>query len=202
MGRAAHISEQALQCRVLPVSSPFFSATPDTNGLIYPSLHLVTSVLFLHSFVPYLSGSSISTLLRAYFSASLLLYIARGRPALPLRAFFASTDVQPRIPGPAPTPHKDAVTSDPTPSPWFPILQSTLLHNDNHLAKVQRALAHFDSLYGTTPAGRFRDLKGLDSAEVLDGTIFVRVAGLTQDRLGWMREGEEKKGWDFNGFFH
>lgn len=171
------------------------------SPLTYHSLHLVTSVLFLHSFVPYLSDSAISTLLRAYFSASLLLYIARGRPALPIRDFFARTDTLPHIPGPVPTPNKDSVTSDPTPNPWFPILQSTLLHSDNHLPKIQRALAHFDSLYGTTPCGRFKDLQGLDGAEALDGTIFLRVAGLTQERLGWMREGEEKKGWDFRGFF-
>ncbi|KAI0727142.1 hypothetical protein C8Q72DRAFT_841961 [Fomitopsis betulina] len=87
-------------------------------------LHLVTSVIFLHSFVPYLSGRSMSTLLRAYFSTSLLLYVARGRPALPIRDFFASTNAQPRAPGPAPTPHKDAVTSDPTANPWFSILQT------------------------------------------------------------------------------
>lgn len=172
-----------------------------TRRLISRSLHLVTSVLFLHSFVPYLSGSSISTLLRAYFSASLLLYVARGRPALPIRDFFASTNALPRPPGPTPTPRKDAVTSDPTVNPWFSILQSTLLHSDNHIAKIQRALAHFDCLWGTTPAGRFKDLKGLDGVEALDGTIFLRVAGLTQDRLGWMWEGEEKKGWDFQGFF-
>lgn len=172
-----------------------------TCSLLLYSLHLVTSVLFLHSFVPYLSESSISALLRAYFSTSLLVYVARGRPALPIRDFFASTDTHPHVPGPAPTPHKDAVSSDPTSNAWVPILQSTLLHNDNHIAKIQRALAHFDSLWGTTPAGHFKDVKGLDGVEALDGTIFLRVAKLTQDRLGWMREGEENKGWDFQGFF-
>lgn len=82
------------------------------------------------------------------------------------------------------------------------MLQSTLLHNDNHLAKIQRALAHFDTLYGLTPVGRFEHIKGLDGAEALDGTLFLRVAGLIQDRVGWMREGEENKGWDFDGFFY
>lgn len=142
-----------------------------------------------------------STLLRAYFSVSLLMYLARGRPALHLRSFFASTNAHPCAPGPAPIPHKDALTPDATPNLWLPILQSALLHNDDHVAKIQRALAHYDSLWGTTPAGTFKDVKGLDGMESLDGTIFLRVAGLTQDRLGWMREGEENKGWDFRGFF-
>ena len=43
---------------------------------------------------------------------------------------------------------------------------------------------------------------GLDGAEYLDGTLFVRAAGITANRLGWMREGQEQRGWDFNGFFN
>ncbi|KZT67499.1 hypothetical protein DAEQUDRAFT_673054 [Daedalea quercina L-15889] len=165
-------------------------------------LHLVTSTLFLHSYVPYLSASSISSLVRAFFGASLGVYIARGRPALPIRDFYASTTAMPRAPGPAPTPHKDALTSTGITNPWFEVLQSTLAHKDDHLVKLQRALAHFATLYGTTPPGRFADLHGLNGAEILDGSLFLRVAGLSQDRAGWMREGEEDKFWDFQGFFN
>ncbi|TFY50662.1 hypothetical protein EVJ58_g10947, partial [Rhodofomes roseus] len=59
----------------------------------------------------------------------------------------------PHVPGPAPTPHKDALSAEPTTSAWFQILQSTLAHNDDYLAKLQHSLAHFASLYGATPAG-------------------------------------------------
>ena len=38
--------------------------------------------------------------------------------------------------------------------------------------------------------------------EVLDVTLFLRIAGLFQDRAGWMRQGEENEGWDFDGFFY
>ena len=165
-------------------------------------MHLVTSVLFLHAFVPYLSSGSISALLRAYLSASLVVYIGRGRPVLPIRDFMAFTTARPQAPAIIAVPHRNALSTNPTQNPWLPMLQSTLLHNDNHLAKMQRALAHFDTLYGITPPGRFKDLKGLIGAEVLDGTLFLRVAGLIQDRVGWMREGEENKGWDFDGFFY
>ncbi|KAH9828617.1 uncharacterized protein C8Q71DRAFT_728549 [Rhodofomes roseus] len=106
-------------------------------------LRLVTSVLFLHSYVPNLSPTSISILLRAYFSTSLALYIARGRPALPIRNFYAS----------AANPPAHALSAEPTTSAWFQILQSTLAHNDDYLAKLQHSLAHFASLYGATPAG-------------------------------------------------
>jgi hypothetical protein len=36
--------------------------------------------------------------------------------------------------------------------------------------------------------------------ERLDGTLFVRVAGLTLDRLGWVGEGEKAGSWDWDGF--
>ena len=165
-------------------------------------MHLVTSVLFLHAFVPYLSGPSISALLRAYLSTSLVVYIGRGRPALPIRDFMTSTVARPQEPKLTITPHAEALSTNPTSNSWFPILQSTLLHNDNHLAKIQRALAHFDTLYGLTQAGTFKGIKGLEGSEALDGGIFLRLAGLIQDRVGWMREGEENKGWDFDGFFY
>jgi len=41
----------------------------------------------------------------------------------------------------------------------------------------------------------------LDGMEKLDGTLFVRAAVLSANRLGWMREGQPMRGFDFNGFF-
>lgn len=31
---------------------------------------------------------------------------------------------------------------------------------------------------------------------MLDGSIFVRVGGLTADALGWVREGQERGTWN------
>jgi hypothetical protein len=39
----------------------------------------------------------------------------------------------------------------------------------------------------------------LEGIERLDGTLFVRVAGLTFDRLGWVDEGETAGRWDLDG---
>lgn len=107
------------------------------------------------------------------------------------------------------------------PNTWLPILQSTLLHPNEHLPKLQRALAHYALRYGSgygsgyaTRAGRRQgtkldgtelelplelelELEGVE--EVLDGTLFARIAGLTMRRLGWMREGERRGAWDFGG---
>ena len=42
---------------------------------------------------------------------------------------------------------------------------------------------------------------GVAGAEDLDGSLFLRVARLTADRLQWMREGEEREQFDFDGFY-
>ncbi|KAJ3536541.1 hypothetical protein NMY22_g5994 [Coprinellus aureogranulatus] len=88
-------------------------------------------------------------------------------------------------------------------------MQSTVAHPDEHTPKIQRALAHFAEVYGAeTEKGRFKNM-ALEGAEEIDGTLFLRVAGLTMGRNKWVREGEEvPEGpdflpigvWDFKGF--
>ncbi|KAH9895742.1 hypothetical protein C8Q73DRAFT_449263 [Cubamyces lactineus] len=170
-------------------------------------MHLVTSVLFMPSYAAYLSPRSLSLLVRTYFSACLACYIQRGRPALPIAEFYANVPASPVAPGSAARVSASAAegtldATNPSPNAWLPIVQSTLQHRDDHLAKVQRSLAHFAALLGMTPGGTFAAAAqaGLAGAEVLDGTLFVRVAGLTMDRVGWMREGEADAGWDRLGF--
>lgn len=76
------------------------------------------------------------------------------------------------------------------------------MHPNEHLPKAQRALAHFASVYGLTEKGYWKGKQTeLEGAELLDGTLFVRVAGLTASALGWIREGERKGEWDFTGFW-
>lgn len=167
------------------------------------SVHLVTSVLFLPSLVTYLSPTSISILLRTYLLNSLALYVARGRPALPVAEFFDSVTPTPAPPTPKSGAMKPGggtlVPEDPHPNPWLTLLQNTVVHEDDHLCKLQRALAHFASLYGT---GHLKVGIELDGVEKVDGSLFVRVAGLSMDRLGWVREGEDVKEWDFKAFYH
>ncbi|KAI0919853.1 hypothetical protein AcW1_003003 [Taiwanofungus camphoratus] len=171
-------------------------------------MHLVTSVLFMHSLTAYLSPTSTSILLRTYFMNCLAWWVARGRPAIPIRNFYAAVSPRPTEHGaPHATPAGDTLRpTDASPNPWLPIVQTTLVHPDDHLCKLQRGLAHFASLYGTRRAGHLAELAKdsaapLEGADVLDGTLFVRVAGLTAERLGWMREGQKRRQWDFGGFF-
>jgi len=188
-------------------------------------MHSVTSVLFMPSLIAHLNHQSAVLLLRTYFLISVVLYVARGRPALPIDEFYKATTASPVPPGPHPTPAEktffternhmefDLSTSERvwenvedmvTPNPWLAIIQSTLVHPNEHSCKAQRSLAHWGALLGQTAPGHFSSLAGpggLDGADVLDGTLFVRAAGLTADRLGWMREGQKERGWDFIGFF-
>ncbi|KAI0367929.1 hypothetical protein BV20DRAFT_949395 [Pilatotrama ljubarskyi] len=181
------------------------SKTGKFNGDFF-FLHLVTSVLFLPSIVAYLSPTSTSILLRTYLLNTLALYVARGRPPLPVAEFFDNVTATPSPPANSLPPTKPAdgtlIADNRTPSPWLAILQSTLEHPDDHLCKLQRSLSHFAELYGTTPAGHFKKLGvELDGAERIDGSLFIRVAGLALERVGWMREGQDRDEWDFDGFF-
>ncbi|GJE99831.1 hypothetical protein PsYK624_161040 [Phanerochaete sordida] len=163
-------------------------------------MHLVTSALMMAPLLNSVSANNAVLLLRTYFIFSLVLYLGRGRPALPVGSFYASAAPYPSVPGPAAPTAKATLEPSATPNPWLPIVQSTLVHPNEHLCKAQRALMHFAQCLGGVEAGAFAEC-GLEGAEHLDGTLFARAAALTADRLGWMREGEEQRAWDFNGFF-
>ncbi|KAI0367931.1 hypothetical protein BV20DRAFT_534637 [Pilatotrama ljubarskyi] len=165
------------------------------------NMHLVTSSLFLPTFSAYLSPRSMAVLLRTYFALSLAWYIARGRPALPIREFYEATTDKPTPPnsGQSVSPAKDTLTpEDVAPNPWLPIIQTTIVHPGEHVCKLQRALLHNATAYGTREAGHFTGT-GLEGAEVLDGTLFIRAAGLTAARVGWMKEGQPQGGGFFEG---
>ncbi|KIM43869.1 hypothetical protein M413DRAFT_443747 [Hebeloma cylindrosporum] len=162
-------------------------------------MHLVTSSMTLTSYMAVLtSPMAKSLLLRAYFTRSLAYYISRGRPPLPVRSFF-SAPILTDFPDPRPYP-SDAVYPKPTsplaftPNVWLKIIQSALVHPDDHLPKVQRTLAHYGTLYGNIPAGEFKGTE-LEGSEFIDGTLFVRTAALTMEWMGRIREGEPLRFW-------
>ena len=160
-------------------------------------MHLVTSSLFLPSLVAYLSPRSQALLLRAYLSTVLTWWVGRGRPALNIKSFMTSTPTQPAVPA------RDGETKTSTEghdNPFLPILQSAILHPNDHLPKIQRSFSHFSALYGRRPTGFFKDTE-LEGAELLDGSLFVRAAVLTMDYVGWVREGQQARMWHLGGFF-
>ena len=118
-------------------------------------MHLVTSVFFLPSLMAYLKPESSVILLRSFFVTSLIVYLFRGTAALPIAEFYEKTTATPSPPGPQPTPtnkfahgpgapaltdkHADVwaeASKVLTPNPWYPILQTTIAHPNEHPADV------------------------------------------------------------------
>ncbi|ESK83662.1 hypothetical protein Moror_2162 [Moniliophthora roreri MCA 2997] len=168
------------------------------------SMHLVTSSLFLPSHIAVLSPHARHLLLRSYFAVSLTWYIARGKPDLHIKAFFDETAAFPIVAASQNGPGKISVlplgSSTANPNPWFAILEQAIGHADDHLCKLQRTLAHYSALYGSRTAGKadFAETELL-GADRLDGTLFVRAAALTAEKLG--QDNLPPGYWDRSGFF-
>ncbi|KAL0959085.1 hypothetical protein HGRIS_014383 [Hohenbuehelia grisea] len=163
-------------------------------------MHFVTSSIFLSSIAAYLSPKSQELLLRAYFCVCITTFIARGRPNLDITSFFTETEEIPKPPHgscarPSETALAGASADAALPNPWPSILLNSIVHPDDHLPKLQRALAHYSAIYGSRHAGLpdFTSTE-LAGADKLDGSLFVRVAELTATSLGRVYDGEEKTG--------
>ena len=170
-------------------------------------MHLVTTSTFLPSICAYFPPHVIQMFLRSYFSVCLAMWVGQGRASVEITAEFVSkTGAFPQEPvgDRATKPAKDTLTSETiTPNPWLAIVQSALVHPDIHVSKIQRALYHWSQMFSgrpqgywvkSSPKGNTVQLKGI---ELLDGTLFVRVAAMTQATKGWMREGQKRGGWYF-----
>ncbi|KAJ7578005.1 hypothetical protein C8J56DRAFT_836198, partial [Mycena floridula] len=172
------------------------------------SMHLVTSSLFLPSLAAKLSPVSQGILLRGYFAASLAWWVARGRPAFDIAGFFAADTAHPTPPSghfPKLSHAILSLTSDiaAIPNPWFPIIQMGITTTDDHVPKLFRALAHYSKLYGLRTAG-LPDFSntGLPGAEKLDGSLFIRVAGLAAARIDGKKDhGIGEREWDRHGYY-
>jgi hypothetical protein len=182
--------------------------------------HLVTSAIFLPKLVLNEDGSSSVSglsfasrllLLQTYLAVAAAWYIMRGNDhALPIGDFYAATDTQlfaPSRAGSANTGWTQAPGSA-----WPRVFQSAVRFQDEHMPKIARALGNFAVRWGTRAPGYFAVTgeeekarmgaglaPALEGIERLDGTLFVRVAGLTFDRLGWVDEGETAGRWDLDG---
>lgn len=195
-----------------------------TRALFPLSAHLVTSALFLPKLVlnegesssvsnlphaPGLSFASRLLLLQTYLAVSTAWYVMRGNNhALPIADFYAATDAH--LYAPAKTAVAGAGWTQAPGSAWPRVIQSAIRFEDEHMPKIARALMDFALRWGTrapeyfSTAGEKKHTGApsltLEGIERLDGTLFVRIAGLTFDRLGWLDEGEKEGVWDRDGF--
>ncbi|KAF8915039.1 hypothetical protein CPB85DRAFT_1218283 [Mucidula mucida] len=164
-------------------------------------MHLVTSSLFLPSIVAYLTPASQKLFLRGYLTISLAFWVSRRPRSFNLdniAKFFSADLVMPKQPSLTfESPTWALVPGTATANQWFPIIQDAILHQDDHLCKIQRAFMHFAERYGTRESG-LEDFAGteLAGANVIDGSLFIRAAGLTAKAMGRVISENDGLGWD------
>jgi hypothetical protein len=147
-------------------------------------------------------------LLQTYLAVSTAWKISRGNHPLPIADFYSATNAQQSAPARNGVGVGVGALRSPG-SAWTRIIPSAIQGPDEHTPKIARALVDFAVRWGTRPPGYFSPRlsesdagvlpPSLEGIEKLDGTLFVRVAGLTLDRLGWVNEGEKASSWDFDG---
>jgi hypothetical protein len=155
---------------------------------------------------PPLSLASRLKLLKTYLSACAGFYIGRGNGTLPIEEFYTATNdrltAPPAVPGPPDA--KRQPLSAPG-GPWGRIIDNAIAYPEEHVPKTIRSLAVFAARWGSRPAGYFAGggEDGLEGREALDGTLFVRAACLTLDRLGWAHEsGKAFVEWDYEAYYN
>lgn len=201
------IEELVWACAVIYAISGWSKTEPFNSDFFH--VHLVTSSLFLPSIAAVLKPASQELLLRSYFAVCLTWWIGRGRPGFDIPAFFAGTSTYPTPLHPPPPPHKDALPSAESPkaampNPWFPLIEEAVVIPDDHFPKTIRALAHYGEVYGRRVPGQpdFVDTE-LPFAERIDGTLFIRAAVLTNEKLRQKGNVDvtEAHYWDRKGFY-
>ena len=86
------------------------------------------------------------------------------------------------------------------------LLEGVRYHSDSHVLKAMRTLVFGAQQFGDTApggvVGAFRAGPKGEQVEThpgmgaVDGTIFVRAAGVMMDRLGWSGYGQQEANWD------
>ncbi|KAJ7739259.1 hypothetical protein DFH07DRAFT_752245 [Mycena maculata] len=168
-------------------------------------MHVLTSALCLPIVLKILPNPvHKAQLLQAYARASALFVLLRGRPRIDIPLLMSYT----AAPGPpvhAPPGGADALGNPRDgreTSPWLAIVQNALHHKDAHVLKVVRTLYYCGQRYGETRPGEAigaRDAEGQEThvgAGRMDGSIFVRAAGVVSDTLGWVAYGGTEGKWD------
>jgi len=99
-----------------------------------------------------------------------------------------------------PIPHKTP-TLHPLPLPPLPQILGCPSYNQPWFIQTIIFAKYREPSASTPPTLAFAGTE-LKDAELIDGTLFIRAAGLTAGRLGWVREGESPTSWDTRGFFN
>lgn len=169
-------------------------------------MHMLNVSLFVPSLLDAIPNmESKVNMLRSIVPVILMYLVMRGRPRINPELLMSYTAV-PRPPGPnRPPPYSSAIgdpRTDADVNPWPEIVASVLHAPDAHTVKAIRTLFYAAQKYGTTPPGGAIGAYLPDGREShkgmakVDGTIFVRAAGVVMDTLGWVSHGQKEGDWD------
>ncbi|KIJ41069.1 hypothetical protein M422DRAFT_780499 [Sphaerobolus stellatus SS14] len=168
-------------------------------------MHLLTSSLFLPSYLNVLPTLQTKRdVFRAYIQAVGYYLVVRGRPRINPELLMSYTD------NPSPRIKFSSITSKAQPSalgpnklnPWLPIIEDVVHAPDSHTLKSLRTLLYAATKFGTLKKGEIIGAYGPDGKEThsgiseVDGTVFIRAAGILMDTMGWVSHGEKAGEWD------
>ncbi|KAJ7464151.1 hypothetical protein FB451DRAFT_1403516 [Mycena latifolia] len=167
-------------------------------------MHVLTSALCLPSLLKVLEDPlHKAQLLHGYARAAALFVLVRGRPRIDVPLLMSYTEhPRPPVPAPGGSDALGAPGAEGETDPWLAIVQNALHHKDAHVIKAVRMLYYSAQRFGRTPPGGAIGARGADGAEThvgtgaMDGTIFVRAAGVLSETLGWVAYGAKEGKWD------
>ncbi|KDQ18174.1 hypothetical protein BOTBODRAFT_104662 [Botryobasidium botryosum FD-172 SS1] len=174
-------------------------------------MHTLTSSLFLPAILhalPQDDHDLKGAILESWWRIVALCVIARGRPRIDPGLLMEATAAPrpPSSPG-AGNLSEDAVGfKDPEGAggalgvnPWLDITADVLHAPDSHTVKTIRALMYGARHYSDLPTSAFvrpGEESFHQGAGKLDGTLFVRAAGLVMNTMGWVTHGQKAGSWD------
>ncbi|KAK7033555.1 hypothetical protein VNI00_012779 [Paramarasmius palmivorus] len=173
-------------------------------------MHIVTSSLFLKSYVSVLQNPlHKAQLLRAYLPVIILLTLSRGRPKINAELIMKASDkVRPPLHPPEKLYQNDKTSignpiQDEDYNPWPALIEASLYAPDSHVLKTMRTLVYAAREYGDTQPGQVagayrsgRDEETHPGMAKVDGSLFVRAAGVLMDYMGWTTHGQVAGNWD------
>lgn len=171
-------------------------------------LHILNATLFIPSLVKIIpTRESKIKLFRSFLSVALMYVILRGRPRISpnLIMTYTATPSPPDVENASkPKAHPCALGNPDDPAcvnPWPAILASAIHVPDAHTIKAIRALYYASQQYGHRAPGDVvgASANGEETHEgigKMDGTIFVRAAGVVMDTMGWVTHGQKEGSWD------
>ncbi|OJT09868.1 hypothetical protein TRAPUB_13611 [Trametes pubescens] len=172
-------------------------------------MHMLNASLFAPSlFKAIPTMESKATLLRALVPVLLIYLTVRGRPRIDAELVISYTDT-PRAPNEKLLQPDTSAIGSPQESadfnPWPAMVASVVYAPDAHTLKAVRTLYYAAQRYGRRPPGTAIGAFDTEGREThtgmakVDGSIFVRAAGVVMDTLGWVTHGQKEGSWDRSG---